>query len=109
MANLAFVVAGFVLWYLALRNPEAAETRDQGDVQARLGIAGLIADRFQPASGFASCGRSSGCLRRVQWQGGCSWGNATCERRRMEVLCVGCRVRRSIAEETSWEVWERRC
>lgn len=44
MANLAFVVAGFVLCYLALRDPEAAETRD---VQARLSIAGLIADRFQ--------------------------------------------------------------
>jgi hypothetical protein len=45
VANLAFVVAGFVLCYLALRNPEAAETRD---VQARLGIiAELIADRFQ--------------------------------------------------------------
>lgn len=43
VANLAFVVASFVLCYLALRNPEAAET------QAWLGIiiAELIADRFQ--------------------------------------------------------------
>lgn len=43
-ANLAFEAAGFVLCYLALRDPEPVELRD---VQARLGIAGLIADRFE--------------------------------------------------------------
>jgi hypothetical protein len=36
--------SGFVLCYLALRDPEPVELRD---VQARLGIAGLIADRFE--------------------------------------------------------------
>ena len=39
-----FEAAGFVLCYLALRDPEPVELRD---VQARLGIAGLIADRFE--------------------------------------------------------------
>jgi hypothetical protein len=43
-ANLAFVVAGFVLCCLALRDSQPAETRD---VQARLSITGLVADHFE--------------------------------------------------------------
>lgn len=42
--NLSFVVAGLVLCCLALRDPHPLETRD---AQARLGIVGLIADRFE--------------------------------------------------------------
>ncbi|KIW13043.1 hypothetical protein PV08_08230 [Exophiala spinifera] len=49
-ANLAFVVLGITLTYMALSTSSGGEVRD---VQARLSIVGLVADRFEP-------GRSAG-------------------------------------------------
>jgi hypothetical protein len=90
---LAFVVAGFVLCSLTLRDREPAET---GDVQARLSITDPIANRSELRKSFRA--RSDSSMAKTF-----AWG-ATCERRRVGVLRSG-RTLGSMRDLDSWAKW----